>query len=124
MKLISTELLAHVAGGDAAVTRPPGTNSWGEKLPEFVDSACIHIEIGPLNKSWCINSNGTKTETLCVGVNTGVKGVGGGGGSICSSVTTQLGASNSPFGRPLPSDGGPPWMDRMERNDSWGRDSF
>ena len=100
MKLISTELLALVAGGDAAVTRPPGTNSWGEKLPELVDAVCTHIEIGPLNKSWCINSNGTKTETLCTGANKGVKGVGGAGVGVCSSVTTPLGASNSQFGGP------------------------
>lgn len=30
MRLITNEELFSINGGDAAATRPPGTNSWGE----------------------------------------------------------------------------------------------
>lgn len=34
MRLITNQEFAFVNGGDAAVTRPPNTNSWGEPLSD------------------------------------------------------------------------------------------
>ena len=78
---------------DAAATRLPRTNSYGEKLPEIIQSVCQTVNFGPVQKTTCINSDDTETVTTCldasVRVSAGPISLGGGVG-ICESITVQI----------------------------------
>jgi hypothetical protein len=81
-----------VGGGDAAATRLPGTNSWGEFQPQTVEMVCAETKVGPIKTSWCINSDGTNTTTTCVEASAGISAgplSAGGGVSVCESTTVR-----------------------------------
>jgi hypothetical protein len=82
-----------ISGGDAAATRLPGTNSWGEPLPIVVSQICVTVKTGPITTSSCINSDGTKTTTRCTEIGIGGSAgpfAGGISGSVCESTTVPL----------------------------------
>lgn len=79
-----------VSGGDASATRLPGTNSWGQALPQTTQSACYTVQLGANTSQTCYNNDGSKTITKCVevgaGANVGGIGVRGSAG-VCESTT-------------------------------------
>lgn len=82
MRSLSDEHLHAVYGGDAAATRPPGTNSWGEGTGGGSDSWCTTVEVGPYSQQVCTKSDGTKEAQVCLNF-----GIGGRIGPISLGVS-------------------------------------
>jgi|JI9StandDraft_2_1071091.scaffolds.fasta_scaffold53783_2 hypothetical protein len=101
MRSLQASEIYWVCGGDAAATRPPGTNSWGEYAGSTVTSACTTVTFGPLTRTDCINSDGTTSTSLCAQLGIGAASPIGGIGasaSICETKTSPA----SPLGFSLP----------------------
>lgn len=101
MRSLHRDEIDCVYGGNAAVTRPPGTNSWDEYAGSTVTSACKTVTFGLLTRTDCINSDGTSSTSLCAQVGIGAASPIGGIGasaSICEKKTSPA----SPLGFSLP----------------------